>query len=133
MIGIISILFSVLTAIFTYLLKEPDFLKEIEEDFGRQKIDLKNSDTLKLMTKYHLTSGVKNLYKEINTYKPILITIIIGIVGAGAVLSLITYSQKSTIDNTTITVFSVLVLVFMALTFMLSLYLNLFSLIIKKI
>jgi hypothetical protein len=133
MIGIISIFFSILTAIFTYLLKEPEFLKDIEDDFAKQIIDLAKPETLKLMTKTHLICGVKNLYKEINAYKPILLSIIIGIVGVGAILSLTEYMQKSTINDTTITVFSVFVLAFMSITFMFSLYLNLFCQIIKKI
>lgn len=133
MIGIVSIFFAVLTAIFTYLLKEPEFLKEIEEENKSNSPSLSSPDTLKIMTKLHLVSGVKNFYKEVNVYKTILIFVILGIIATGGLLALVGFYESSSVNDNTITIFSTLVLLFMALAFMLSLYVYLFCLIIKKI
>lgn len=133
MIGIISIFFAVLTAIFTYLLKEPEFLTEIESTSNGNVPNLKYPETLKKMTQLHLISGVKNFYKEISVYKSILVFVILAIIAVAGILELVTFTQSSTVNNDTITIFSILVLLFMSFAFMVSLYLYLFCLIIKKI
>ena len=133
MIGIVSIFVSVLTAVFTYLLKEPEFLKEIEDENKDNIPTLTSPDTLKIMTKLHLVSGVKNFYKEVSVYKTILIFLMCAIIAANGLLALVSFYQSSSVNDDTITIFSILVLLFMALAFMLSLYIYLFCLIIKKI
>ncbi len=133
MIGLISIFFAVLTAIFTYLLKEPEFLKEIEDEYKNHTVDLEQPDSLRIMTKLHLITGIKNFYKFIGVFKSIMIFLILAIIAVGALLALITFLQNTNVNEETISIFCSIVLLFLIFSFMISLYIYLFSLIVKQI
>lgn len=132
MLSIISLAVALVTAILTYLLKEPEFLKEFEDSNQHFRLLPNNQKSFNLGVKLHLVSSIRRFYHELNKIKPIFIFLLIGIVGTGLFLALWNFSITNGVDKKIIEVYSVLVLLFAGISFMVSLYAYLFSFIVGK-
>jgi len=129
----ITFLLGLLIGILASVLKEPEFLEEIEKA-NNGNCHLKDTDGAKRLIQQHLVSNIRNFYKYLNSIKPYLIFII----GLAAIVITSYYfiqlinGNEVKDDDTAIFLAAFLFFAITLAIFLMSLYAFLFSQIIKK-